>query len=410
LALPDKKVVCSTLTGVVKTSPLAGAIEPSAFFMQLMSNYAVLCRDGVLDLVFLYEPLVNQYPAGPLAELFEQLGQAGRGLGFDVRMPMLPRDTDPPEGLQVLPPAQRTPSTPAPPPTPAPIVPINALTPVQQGLVANLVGALKGTEVGSLLSAPQLTYFISSRLNDLFDGQTFHFSPVYDAVLEIRGVEEKHVYIAAQRFKRWISRGGVNFIEPEWKLDPAARQKLDETAAKLPVEAAHGPTGRHISANSMAPEPPKDSGPEPGETRQEARLRRYGLTSGLLGQGKWPLIRIGLGVVLIIVTVALREVLAPMVSVENATYAAVFPSKEVFLFEGKWMGVIDEDRWLKMPLERREKALRDLTQVLKSEGRLAGARILHPRDRTLVGFDAKSKGGMMIAESYLKAGLPEEKK
>lgn len=433
----DKKQVCTELTAALRASPLASAIDPKAFFMQLMTNYAALTHNGVLDLVALYEPLASKYPAAALADLFRDLGEIGERLGFEVRGPDLSRDTDPPEvrqlpaapppspgrpslnpsqrsGLTVTPRTSLTPSpsggqprnsqTPAPhqgrtsltPQSRSSLTPQpkslsdTQLTPAQSGLISNLMASLRSTEAGPLLSGPQLNYFLTTHIQEIFDGERFHAQPVFEAVMSVTGVEEEHVYVGFARFRRWLSRSGVTIVEPAWRLDPRAREQLDELANK-----AQEPT----RPAEQAPELPKDPGPAPGESRQQAELRKFGFQSSRAGKAVSVLVAL----FVLVGGVVVIQSMQPIKALDAAAYGAVFPVREAKIFDGKWLGTLDRDRWLKLTLAQREKALKDLSDVLAKESRLSEARLVGP-DGSVIGFELKGKG-MTMAKGPMNEGL-----
>lgn len=83
----QKRAVCTRLTGVLRASPLASAIDPKAFFMMLNANYALLCANGVLDLNLLWDALQTQHTADQLFGLFLRFEEAGHQLGLEVTLP-----------------------------------------------------------------------------------------------------------------------------------------------------------------------------------------------------------------------------------------------------------------------------------------------------------------------------------
>lgn len=496
-ASPDrKKQVCTTLTGIVKGSPLAGVIEPSAFFMQLNANYGALVRGQTLDLNLLWTTMSQQHSPDLLAGLFLKFGDAGARLGLDVVLPPplaqlsaaerstrlsrldSGRSPAPPpasaprtpgrtelssdvhaavQGLTPLPlpasalreiPAAQTPgrgpaaagvglpaaATPArgmPAPqaggapveaTPLPILfeeyeptPLSeaALAGIpdeqQRRIISTLVGALKATEAGPFLSAPQLSYFLASRFNLLCDGTNFFFQGVYDAVLELQGVEEKHVYQAAVRFRRWLARVGLQLAEPAWKLDAATRARLEEQAAKVPLDT-YSPIARVMAPHAHGPQAPASTAPdaEPGpttaEARQDQRLRKWGLR-GLSPRAQMA-VRAGLAVLLVGLALLVRVLLDPISSLDVGDYRAVIPLTETVTYEGRWLGTVDDKAWRTLPLDKRNKALRDLTAILTREGRIQGARLVQA-NKSIVGYDVK--GEMRVADSYLYLGIESQK-
>ncbi len=507
-ASPDrKKQVCTTLAGIVKGSPLAAAIDPSAFFMQLNANYGVLVRGQTLDLNLLWGTMSAQHGPDTIAGLFLKFADAGQRLGFEVALPaplaqMPPAERQarvarleggagarggsggmpapagvpssglpspavplptrlPPPNMPTgagLAPTPRTPLRTEIPsevhglaPTPAVRIPGNAtparglpspstapprgdFTPLpqlfeeyeptpmseaalagipdeqQRRIISTLVGALKATEAGPHLSAPQLSYFLASRFHVLCDGTNFFFQAVYDAVMELQGVEEKHVYQAAVRFRRWLARVGLQLSEPQWKLDQATRDRLEEQASKVPLDtyspiakAMAGTSAQAAAPTTAAPDAP--AGPTTAEERQDRRLRAWGLRG--LTERQMMALRMSLGVLLVVIALVVRMVLDPFSSLDVASYRAVMPLSDAVLFEGKWLGTLDEQAWRALPADRRAKSLRDLGVVLNREGRLAGARIVDARTKGVIGYDLK--GTMRLADKYMELGIEAPK-
>ena len=64
-----KKAVCRAFTKIVKTSRLE-SIDPKAFFMMMNTNFAMLHREGQLDLAPLWEALAQSHPEHMLRGIF----------------------------------------------------------------------------------------------------------------------------------------------------------------------------------------------------------------------------------------------------------------------------------------------------------------------------------------------------
>lgn len=493
-ASPDrKKQVCTTLAGIVKGSPLATAIDPSAFFMQLNANYGVLVRGQTMDLNLLWGTMSAQHGPETVAGLFLKFADAGQRLGFDVVLPPPlasmpagerqahlarlegPHPVRGPSGglpapaARTRPPPALTPSAGMPAPTPrTPLrteIPADAhglvptavaaqrpaahgLTPArglpspsagppargdatplpqlfeeyeptplseaalagipdeqQRRIISTLVGALKATEAGPFLSAPQLSYFLASRFAMLCDGTNFFFQGVYDAVMELQGVEERHVYQAAVRFRRWLARVGLQLVEPGWKLDVATRERLEDQANKVPLDT-YSPIAKTMANAQPAPPaqplPELPLGPSTAEERQDQRLRKWGLRG--LSPRQQIAIRAGIGAVLVAIALVVRAALDPVSGLDAGNYRAVMPLSEAMLYEGKWIGTLDEARWTALPAERRSKALRDLADILGRENRITGARIISGTTKSVIGYDLK--GTLRLSDEYMTRGLP----
>lgn len=269
----------------------------------------------------------------------------------------------------------------------------------QRRIISTLIGAVKSTEAGAAISAPQLSYFIGSRFRTLFDGQHFFFAPVYEALSELEGVTEEHIYQAAARFRKWLARIGVQLVEPTWTLSAEKRDMLEKQASTLPVET-YGPTS---TRPSEAPEAPKarESFTSPTDTKQEARLRKW----GLLGFGRRSsILRVAAAAIIAVGAIIALELMDPIKSADFEEEGAVFPLSSAVTVEGKWMGVLDEQAWLRMRAGDRTAAVKKLGEVLKSKQRLVGARILHPKTSAILAFDIKKTGEFVASEALMKLG------
>jgi hypothetical protein len=460
-----KKAVLTTLTGLVRASPLADRIDPKAFFMTLNANYPVLCAGNTMDLALLWGPLIQSHGPDALAGLFIKFTEAGERLGFEVRLPpelatlsasdrrALAASFDqklarPGSPLPSLPPCEpyapdlamlsadladsglviAHPEPMSSDPSgdlglePIPL-PLGALTPLpdiateyeptpmsaqvlaeikdedQRRIISTLIGAVKSTEAGGAISAPQLSYFIGSRFRTLFDGQHFFFAPVYEALSELEGVTEEHIYQAAARFRKWLARIGVQLVEPAWTLSAEKRDMLEKQASTLPVET-YGPTSTRPSEHPEAPKP-RESFTSPTDTKQEARLRKW----GLLGFGRRSMVlRVVTAAFIAVSVITALELMDPIKSADFEDEGAVFPLSSAVTVEGKWMGVLDEQAWLRMRAGDRTAAVKKLGEVLKSKQRLAGARILHPKTSAILAFDIKKTGEFVASEALMKLG------
>lgn len=489
-----KKAVLTTLTGLVRASPLADRIDPKAFFMTLNANYPVLCAGNTMDLALLWGPLSQSHGPDALAGLFLKFTEAGERLGFEVRLPpelatLSPSDRQalasafdqklararspvptqssaqspqPAPRSQPQPPAKlvelsKKPSMPPGEPyapdmsvlsadladsglviahaepmstdagedlglEPIPL-PLGALTPLpdiateyeptpmsaqvlaeikdedQRRIISTLIGAVKSTEAGAAISAPQLSYFIGSRFRTLFDGQHFFFAPVYEALSELEGVTEEHIYQAAARFRKWLARIGVQLVEPAWTLPPEKREMLEKQASTLPVET-YGQTSPRPSEQPEAPKP-RESFTSPTDTKQEARLRKW----GLLGFGKRSsVLRVTLAAMVAVGVIVALELMDPVRGADFEEEGAVFPLSSAVMVEGKWMGILDEQAWLRMRASDRSTAVKRLGEVLKTKQRLVGARVLHPKTSAILAFDLKKTGDFVASEALMKLG------
>ena len=244
-----------------------------------------------------------------------------------------------------------------------------------------------------------MSYFIGSRFRTLFDGQHFFFAPVYEALSELEGVTEEHIYQAAARFRKWLARIGVQLVEPAWTLPPEKRDMLEKQASTLPVET-YGQTSTRPSEQPEAPKP-RESFTSPTDTKQEARLRKW----GLLGFGKRSsVLRVALAAIVAVSVIVALELMDPIRGADFEDEGAVFPLSSAVMVEGKWMGILDDQAWLRMRAGDRATAVKQLGEVLKSKQRLVGARVLHPKTSAILAFDLKKTGEFVASEALMKLG------
>ncbi|MFO0725195.1 MAG: hypothetical protein U1E65_15545 [Myxococcota bacterium] len=268
----------------------------------------------------------------------------------------------------------------------------------QRRIISTLIGAVKSTEAGPSISAPQLSYFIASRFRQLFDGQHFFFTPVFEALVELEGVEEAHIYQAAARFRKWLARIGVQLVEPPWTLSPERREVLEKQASTLPVE-----TYAPVTPRSEAPPQtkPKDSQPSTAEARQEARLKRWGL-AGFAKGSKWGrVVAMTLGGMVVL---AALLVTSPVSEGDADEVQAIFPVSSVRIVEGAWMGTLNKAAWLKMKDAERAKAVRELGAYLKAQNRIKGARILDPDKHSILAYDMSRTGEFVASHDLMSMG------
>jgi hypothetical protein len=272
----------------------------------------------------------------------------------------------------------------------------------QRRIVTALVGVVRQTTLGERVSGAQLNYFLASRFSQLFDGERFFFAPVHTALMELEGVDEGQVFLAATRFRRWLARNGVELLEPAWRLSIEQRAELERQAmASIAVET--------YSTRSDAPEvvpfePEIEAAPEEqptsAEGRREARLRALGLRG-------WTIPRI-VRLAAIMLACALIGLgiksLDPIRALSLATYDAALPLVDAALVDGAWTGTLDEERWKKLPYRARKEALDNLAATLKAEDRLKRARIVSQRSRTSIGFEAKER--LLMADAFMYLGIP----
>lgn len=272
----------------------------------------------------------------------------------------------------------------------------------QRRIVTALVGVVRQTTLGDRVSGAQLNYFLASRFRQLFDGERFFFTPVHAALMELEGVDEGQVFIAAMRFRRWLARNGVELLEPAWRLSVEQRAELERQAmASIPVETySTRPDAPDVVPVEPAIEAPPEEQPTSAEGRREARLRALGLRG-------WTIPRIvRLAAVIAICALIGYGVksLDPIRALSLSTYDAALPLVDAALVDGVWTGTLDEERWKKLPYRARKEALDNLAATLKAEDRLKRARLVSQRSRTSIGFEAKER--LLMADTYMYLGIP----
>jgi hypothetical protein len=434
-AADQKKAVCTKLTGVLKKSPLGQAIDPKAFFMMLNTNYPVLCTGEQLDLNPLWDAMKGQHADVQLFGLFLRFEEAGRSLSLRVTLPSpvaaltsserstyleqfmlneatddlqsparpvssagraipapLPRDESSSNGRGISPiDLADVPSlmdfVPDLTPTPLPETAFAGLDDeAKRRLVTNIVGILKSTDAGPSLRSAELSFVISSRFSTLCDGVNFFLPPLAEALREMPGVTEEHLYVAAVRLRVWLARMGMALVEPAWTLDAATKERLEAEArrvtakpAPLVIESPKGPPKEREKSQHYAV-----------ENKKTSKYLRYALYTLVLAAG---------------LAVALST--SPVKDLDRGPYAAAMPLIEAQLLNGAFVGTLDFDAWLKLDREKRAHAVEALEAVLKKENRLRGARVIHPRTHSVVMFDLKGQK-LKAADSILGEGLAAE--
>lgn len=273
----------------------------------------------------------------------------------------------------------------------------------QRRIVTALVGVVRQTTLGDRVSGAQLNYFLASRFRQLFDGERFFFTPVHAALMELEGVDEGQVFIAAMRFRRWLARNGVELLEPAWRLSVEQRAELERQAmASIPVETySTRPDAPDVVPVEPAIEAAPEEQPTSAEGRREARLRALGLRG-------WTIPRI-VRLAAVIAVCALIGLgiksLDPIRALSLSTYDAALPLVDAALVDGVWTGTLDEERWKKLPYRARKEALENLATTLRAEDRLKRARIVSQRTRTSIAFEAKER--LLMADTFLYLGIPK---
>lgn len=299
-------------------------------------------------------------------------GEAGRPGDEGAPIPL------PPEELTPLPSLEFE-------PTPLPDSAYGDESPEQtefkKKVTKSLVTYLKATPAGPHLQSAQISFFIASRFGTFCDGRQFFYPILRDALLDLEGVTEEDLYLAAVRFRRWLARHAIELVEPEWKLDAATRERLEAMSADL------GPTAYARSA--PPPEKKEEAPPAGAQERQAQRLKKYGLSSLKLGRTR--ILRYVVYGFILAIGVATGVALRPVKSGDVRPYQAVLPLTNLSWVDGRFVGTLDAEAWFKLPETKRREALKALTGMLKRERKITGAKVVHPKTRTAVIWEVNSE-------------------
>lgn len=411
----QKKQICSTLTTVVKASPLHQTIDPKQFFMLVNANFPVIFRDGVVDLNPLWDNLVSSYAPEDLFGLFLKFGEETKRIGLEVALPPAVHGLSPDSRASLLatfPPIQARTSVPpsvappvAPPgapnsvppsvaPAPLPPEPPAAATEDTKQRVAWAVAqALKATPAGSLISTAQVQFLVTSRFEEMCDGKIFNFNPLLQAVLEIPEVTEEGLYVGIVRFKSLLANMGIEMPEPNLQLDAFARKRLV-------AEARAHSDGESFRLGGLTPAPqleevPFDpSGKAHGGTTEEKtkrKLRQFGLSSKSKANPKIALaMRILVWLLLIAGAVVIAVSAQPIQGIDVGPYQAVFPLLKADKVDGVFVGYLDETGWAAMSDDEKRKSTAALETVLRAKGYMRNVAVIDPAGKLVV-FDLKGE-------------------
>jgi hypothetical protein len=418
-----RKAICRSFANVVKASPLADAIDPKAFVMMLSSNFAVLYRGGKLHLTPLWDALAPKHPIDLLVGLFLKLEEAARQLrvssvlppnieamDYEVRQLHLLRFQGIDPGQAMLDPSGLTPlialdaieynANPEPLPLSTgdlkPLISDDLKRRVSQGVVQ----AVRSSPLGQRVQPAQVAYMVDTNFEQLCDGARFDFRPVYQALRELGDVTDADVYAVVLRLQDVFAPFEIELILPHLEVDAetaaAVAQRLRRSSSTV------GSSDPRIPAYTTPP-----PGPIPGlnpqdhqtETRQEAKLRKFGFNSE---NTNWKLIRVAALVVLVLGLGTFAFLSRPNRELNTDGYNSVFPMQSAKLYEGSFLGWIDESRWYKLKYAEREKAFEDLTAMLRAEGRAGDVQIRDAKQTVVIA----SSGGRLVMSPVLRKNLP----
>lgn len=361
--IEEKKAVCKSLTGVVKASPLA--IDPKAFFMMLHNNYALVHHDGRLDLSPIWEALLAGHAPDALYGLFLKFEEKGIELGFQVILPgvfdqltseqrsqaispfrgmAIPDD---PSGLEPLPLATGDIK---------PIVPEER----RRAIISAVATGVRTSALAADFDPSQLTYALDSSFEELCDGYTFDFAPLLDGLEQEGTVDHRRFYEAVLRAKTALSELEVEVAEPKVELNAIDKQNVADEIKRADARAAKE---RATSIEEPLPDAPKEE-PKRATSRKD-KLKAYGLSGGQKKQH--PVRLVGLAA-LLVAGALFAFITRPNRSLDAGEYDAIIPMKKAELMEGTFQCVVDEARWLALPVAERADRLERFEVLLRDEG------------------------------------------
>lgn len=244
-----------------------------------------------------------------------------------------------------------------------------------------LVTYLKATPAGRHLQSAQISFFIASRFGTFCDGRQFFYPILRDALLDLEGVTEEDLYLAAVRFRRWLARHAIELVEPEWRLDAATRERLEAMSANLGPAAYARP--------APPPEKKEEAPPAGAQERQAKRLKKYGLSNLKLDRTR--IFRYVVYGFILAIGVVAGVALRPVKSGDVRPYQAVMPLADMSWIDGRFVGTLDAEAWFKLAEPKRREALKALTAMLKRERKISGAKVVHPKTRTAVIWEVNSE-------------------
>lgn len=408
----------------MKASPLADAIDPKAFVMMVSGNFAVLYRGGKLHLTPLWDALSQKHPADLLVGLFLKLEEAARQLNVssvqppniqamehDVRQLHLLRFQGIDPGQAMLDSSGFTPLialdaieyNPNPEPLALstgdlkPLISDDLKRRVSQGVVQ----AVRMSPLGQRVQPAQVAYMVDSNFEQLCDGRNFDFRPVHEALRGLGEVSDADVYAVVLRLQDVLAPFEIELIVPKLDVDAETAQAIVQRMRQRATSTA-GSSDPRIPAFS-APVPSQITAPtvpvDPTETRQEAKLRKFGFT----GTGtNWKVVRFAALLVLVVGLGVFGFFSRQNRELSIDDYAAVFPMVRAELHDGSFLGWMDDVRWYKMRLADREKSMEALEKILRAEGRAGDMQIRDSKQNVVIA----TSGSRIVMSPLLKKNLP----
>lgn len=409
-----KRAICRALTTVVGRSALKEQVDPKSFHMTLVTSFAVLQSGNGLDLRPLWPTLAQVAPMDDprLAGIFLGFAHTLRGrFGIPTILP---------EPVEALPDAEKqraldtafttaaveavVESVDESETTDEMLVSLGSqdLVPVvaddlRRELVNTVTQSLKASPAGPLIDGAQLAYVLDSKFLELFDGKSLDLGPIVEALRTIDGYTDQAGYVGFVFIHRRLSERGLQLLLPELDVDPVEGQRLvAEAEAKAKAERR-----RHSNRETspVAPSPRSESGtndqasartatPE-GGSKKERDLRRYNLLG--LSSARWRLIRMSIAAVVLLSGLVFAWVTRPNRPLDAEGWGIELTKAEIY--EGRFVGVLDEKHWYEHPIQLRPRRVERLTEALKERGVLNGARIVNARGDLVI----REKAGHMNA-------------
>ena len=409
-AAPEqKKKICSTLTSVVKASPLNGSLDPKQFFMLVNANFQVIYREGVVDLNPLWQSLSGSYEPEDLFALFLKFGEETRRIGLGVALPKpvfeLSEDSQA-SLLAAFPPLAKPSVAPPPVAAPAPQAPAPAIPAPQAAAPAPavtddlkqrvgwaLAQALKATPAGPKINTGQVQFIVTSRFEEMCDGKRFDFNPLLQSLLQIPEVTETELFVGIVRFKSLLLNMGIEMPDPQLNID-------ERTKTALLAEARAHSDSQRFRAGGLTPapvleevpyEPSGCTGANTAEEKTSRKLKQFGLTgSKAVSPGKAKALRAGLWAVLVAGALAFAFFAHPTKKLDVAEYRAIFPLTKAQITDGFFVGFLDETEWNTLSDERKRQSTKDLEALLRQKGLMDRVAVLDSVGKMAV-FDLRGE-------------------
>jgi hypothetical protein len=364
------------------------------------SNFHLLFQNGAVDLDPLWSALTAQHRPEILLGIFLKWEETLGSLGVSVRQPGSVRGLNAEERQEALAQFEIVPEA----------LSLEALAPAipperRQAIVAAVALAVRASPIGPYVSSTQLQFVVGSRLDQLSDGNSLEFGPLRDMLLEVEGTDQSATYDVFLRLSQLLIRQGVTVTRCDF---PLSEQQL----AEIETEVEENPTPSMYEAlNEPAPGPREIHVPRPSEPPRpksvEEKLKKYGLE----GMKPPPKIRTGSIILALLVFFSgggLVYLFQPSRTIDHLPYDVLLPLTKARIFEGRFLGSLDVERWSKLSVEQRQKALDALGEKLAQEQKLRTAAIVNEKG-ALCMFPTQD-GKLGIDLRYLYLGTDLEKK